>query len=1224
MRFSWLAFVAASALACSDFRLNTTTSEVISARTMDFNLDLKTTVEIVPRYTLIQEPVAKDCPSCPDYGWHTTYGYVGLNMLGLNVATDGLNEAGLSAAWLYLIGTKYPKPDINDARPIVTSLISYILGNYVSVAEVQAKLSSIQVAEPHAGISKLLGTDSGLSSIPLHVAVHDASAQSLVIEFLNGSMHMYNNPGGVMTNDPPLPNHLAHLANYTGSLPGGYGSNERFIRLAMLNRDATIPYIANTSYNASTSEQAAVSAAVHLIDTVTIPEAAQHRGGSTQFTVVRDHKNLKLYFKSTQNQQLRMIDLKSLDFSKMQNRKSLPVTFGNWFINITSDVLASSKHSRDMPPRSIVIAALRPTLLATQRFTATASEQSHALTFAIGTVIGMVMMGVASRVISVYRHFHYNALVAVVAGCSDFLLNADNNVISARTMDFEIDLDSMVEIVPRDTLVEELIVKGCPECPDFAWATKYGFVAFNMLGINVATDGLNEVGLSAAWLYLRGSQYPVVNTSDPRPVVTSLITYILGNFATTNEVRTGLKEIQIGEFDPALGGLFAHGARETEYPLHIAIHDATGNNLVIEFLNHTMNVYDNPNGVMTNAPPLEQHLQDLKDHGFNFDFPGDFSSSSRFVRLSILNHFAKQPYTANESYSIATSEQAGISLALHLIDSVTIPEPASVHGDATQFTVVRDHKRRKLYLTSTENQVLRTIDFAQIDFNNPDQRKSLPVTFGKWFIDITQDVLTSELRSMDMPPRSIVEAKLHGLAQEAPVHTSLNALATYGRDDRTLATFLMGAVVGLACAVFTVVGYMAMRWAPLLAALLSTAQCCSDFLLNSTTQVISGRTMDFTIDLNTLVEVIPRGTVMHQLPPKGCSNCTATTWTNKYGFVALNEFGFNVASDGLNEKGLSAGWLWLDATKYPQVNSSDSKPVITSLVSYILGTFDSVDEVRKGLKKIQNAEMDTSLLNEAAHLDSTVSFPFHVPIHDASGKSIAIEFLNSTMQIYDNPNGVITNDPPLVEQLAKLAAASPNQLPGEYDPSSRFIRLSLLNRHANRIYSANASYSLATPEQAGICAAVHLLDTVKAPIALEDGGGTEFSLIRDHKRRKLYFRSTQNQNLRVVDLETIDFSNSFNRKALPVFYGNWYEDVTKELLKSSIRSQDIISEENVKKMLSSPVDSELPKLQVDSSESYLHVVVALLLGIVMGGAFMAATIFLCQRQHHYHGYKSIA
>ncbi|KAF0687073.1 Aste57867_21154 [Aphanomyces stellatus] len=86
-------------------------------------------------------------------------------------------------------------------------------------------------------------------------------------------------------------------------------------------------------------------------------------------------------------------------------------------------------------------------------------------------------------------------LASTIHGCSDFLLNTTSDqVVSARTMDDNVTLHTLVEIIPRDTLVQEPPVRGCPDCPNYAWRTKLGFVAFNSYGYNTADDGLNEKG----------------------------------------------------------------------------------------------------------------------------------------------------------------------------------------------------------------------------------------------------------------------------------------------------------------------------------------------------------------------------------------------------------------------------------------------------------------------------------------------------------------------------------------------------------------------------------------------------------------------------------------------------------------------------------------------------------------------------------------------------------
>ncbi|KAH9124417.1 hypothetical protein AeMF1_004809, partial [Aphanomyces euteiches] len=343
--------------------------------------------------------------------------------------------------------------------------------------------------------------------------------------------------------------------------------------------------------------------------------------------------------------------------------------------------------------------------------------------------------------------------LTVVQGCSDFLLNATSQVVSARTMDFFVDLRTTVEIVPRDTLVQESIVKGCPDCADYAWRTKYGFVALNSFGYNVAADGLNEKGLSAATLFLPGSQYPTPDATDAktRPMVTPLVTYILGKYANVEEVKAGLlHDIQVVEGDPGVQVIADQQAavHEDSYPLHFPVHDAAGKSIVVEFLNGTVNVYDNPADVLTNEPPFLEQLamvaaHDKADGTRDTTFSGGYTPVERFQRLTFLNRHAAAEFIPNLSYTKATPDQAAISQAFHMINTVAIPTAYVKAGEATEYSLVRDHKRRRLYFWSNENQVMKRIDLDKIDFNDASNRRAIDVNYGDWSVDVTHVLLGS-------------------------------------------------------------------------------------------------------------------------------------------------------------------------------------------------------------------------------------------------------------------------------------------------------------------------------------------------------------------------------------------------------------------------------------------------------------------------------------------------
>ncbi|OWZ19181.1 Cysteine protease [Phytophthora megakarya] len=369
-------------------------------------------------------------------------------------------------------------------------------------------------------------------------------------------------------------------------------------------------------------------------------------------------------------------------------------------------------------------------------------------------------------------------------------------------MDFEADLDSALEVIPRKTHFHELPASGCPNCPDFEWQNKLGFVAANVYGVNVATDGMNEAGLSAAWLYLEATQYPspkmgVFNSS--KPVVTSICTYILGNFATVEEVKKGLEKVQLAGLNGQIAQQVLHvpapeDGKDHTAPLHVSVHDRNGNNLVIEFLDGKVVFHDNPNGVLTNDPPLEEQLRLLNNHLSEAKgtintgdlVPGGYGPTERFVRLSVLNKKVGEGYSApsvHASYVEATEEQRAVSDALHLLNTVVRPPM----GEATQWSIVRDHQRKMLYIRSTANQLLRRVSLDMVDWADPHARRLIPVSYGIWFFDSTVPLLDDHntMRTKDLPPRSVVEAALSESQDPRVVFGKIETKSQFRKDSET-------------------------------------------------------------------------------------------------------------------------------------------------------------------------------------------------------------------------------------------------------------------------------------------------------------------------------------------------------------------------------------------------------------------------------------------------------
>ncbi|KAF0688582.1 Aste57867_19827 [Aphanomyces stellatus] len=348
-------------------------------------------------------------------------------------------------------------------------------------------------------------------------------------------------------------------------------------------------------------------------------------------------------------------------------------------------------------------------------------------------------------------------LLAAAPGnpCSDFLLNSTANVISARTMDFQLDLQTAVE----------LVAVGTPyvEQSGHVWSNRYGFLSFNVHMLPFATDGMNTegthpscscpptfkiLGLSAAWLYMLGTVYPDPDPSDARPIVSNLCSFIVGtppscaplivsmagNYASVAQVKAGLATIQTTGIDLSRIPLtFKAGLGPLrQLPLHLAVHDASGASLVVEFLDGEMHVMDNPVGVLANAPPLGDQLENLKNlHAI----PLGMDSTDRFARLALYNGIANQDtFDVETSFTAASVAQGGVARALHLIN--TVVQPIVSPSFATEWLVVRDHHRRHVFIQSTENSVLRRLDLNALDFSQGATRKTWYIaTRSSWYVD---------------------------------------------------------------------------------------------------------------------------------------------------------------------------------------------------------------------------------------------------------------------------------------------------------------------------------------------------------------------------------------------------------------------------------------------------------------------------------------------------------
>lgn len=122
--------------------------------------------------------------------WTSRYGSVTFNQYGREFPCDGMNEAGLVVAVMWLPRTQYPP---QDNRPVVSppQWVQYQLDTAATVDEVLASDSKLRVT--------------GLVAISLHYLVADARGNCASIEFIDGQRIVHTAaklPVAALTNAP--------------------------------------------------------------------------------------------------------------------------------------------------------------------------------------------------------------------------------------------------------------------------------------------------------------------------------------------------------------------------------------------------------------------------------------------------------------------------------------------------------------------------------------------------------------------------------------------------------------------------------------------------------------------------------------------------------------------------------------------------------------------------------------------------------------------------------------------------------------------------------------------------------------------------------------------------------------------------------------------------------------------------------------------------------------
>ena len=119
---------------------------------------------------------------------------------------DAINEKGLGMAGLNFVGNAvYAEPVSGKENVAQFEFIPWILSQCATLEEARQKLSTMNLTNTQ--FSK------NFPCAQLHWILADASG-CIVIESMKDGLHIYDNPVGVLTNNPPFPQQMFQLNNY--------------------------------------------------------------------------------------------------------------------------------------------------------------------------------------------------------------------------------------------------------------------------------------------------------------------------------------------------------------------------------------------------------------------------------------------------------------------------------------------------------------------------------------------------------------------------------------------------------------------------------------------------------------------------------------------------------------------------------------------------------------------------------------------------------------------------------------------------------------------------------------------------------------------------------------------------------------------------------------------------------------------------------------------------
>jgi penicillin V acylase-like amidase (Ntn superfamily) len=285
-------------------------------RTLDYEFSYGDEITVTPRNYAFDFRHTSACTS--------HYAIIGMAHIVGNYPLyyDAINEKGLGMAGLNFVGNAvYAKPVSGKENIAQFEFIPYILGKCANINEAKSLLASINLTD--TPFSEKLPT------AQLHWIIADENG-CITVESMADGLHIYDNPVGVLTNNPPFETQMFMLNNYMSlspkqpqntfanglalnsysrgmgalGLPGDLSSASRFARVAFTKMNSI----------SADSENESVSQFFHILGSVD-----QQRGccevseGKYEITIYTSCCNTTkgiYYYTTYNNHQISAVDMR--------------------------------------------------------------------------------------------------------------------------------------------------------------------------------------------------------------------------------------------------------------------------------------------------------------------------------------------------------------------------------------------------------------------------------------------------------------------------------------------------------------------------------------------------------------------------------------------------------------------------------------------------------------------------------------------------------------------------------------------------------------------------------------------------------------------------------------------------------------------------------------------------------------------------------------------------